>query len=233
MKNFLNLKKTEIVALLSNGFVKLPSIKTKLNTEEFINKIVEEMGSSTFLTSTNSHKAILKKLGVDEYLAPTLFKIAKETFNYKGSINNQYHVVRMVRPGDIKEQYRAHFDSHIFTLVIPINIPFSKDMERGELIFYPNARRYPRTEIENFIGKVYFKKYANKTSMKELIKNKKAIMESFDDLRPILFNGMTTLHTNRFVHPTINQNRLTILAHFFDPSPAYGIGSILRKVRKR
>ena len=52
-----------------------------------------------------------------------------------------------------------------------VNIPHSKNKERGELLFYPNARKYPRTEIQNIIGKVLFKKYANKASMNKLIKS--------------------------------------------------------------
>ena len=79
----------------------------------------------------------------------------------------------------------------------------------------------------------FFKKYANKNSIDQLIHNNQAIIENFDDLRPILFNGITSLHTNKFVHPTINGKRITLLAHFFDPSPAFGIGALLRKIRNR
>ena len=43
MKDFLNLKNSEITKLITNGFVKLPSIKTILNTNEFTTKIVKEM----------------------------------------------------------------------------------------------------------------------------------------------------------------------------------------------
>jgi len=233
MKKYLNLKKIEIDKLLEEGFVKLSPINKILNLEIFSKKISSEMKNLTFSTVCKSHEELLNKLNIHESLSPILFEIAKKYFNYKGDIENQYHIVRMVRPGDTKEQYRAHFDSHIFTLVIPIKIPVSKNKEQGELILYPNARKYPKIEVENMLGKIYFKKYANKSSMSKLIKKKYARVENFEDMRPILFTGVTTLHTNRFVDPTIKENRITILAHFFDPSPKYGIGFILRKIRNR
>ena len=154
MKDFFTLDNSHITNLIENGFVKLKSMKN-LNLDDFAHEIEKEIGNSTFSTSSKSHIKLLKKLELEKTLTPLLFKIAKEKYNYKGSYNNQYHVARMVRPGDLKEQYRAHFDSHIFTLVIPINIPLSKDKERGELIIYPNARRFPKTEMENIVGKIF------------------------------------------------------------------------------
>jgi hypothetical protein len=233
MTKYLDVKQLEIDKLLEEGFVKLSPIDKAFNLEIFTKKILSEMKNLTFSTSCKSHEELLNKLKIKEHLSPILYRFAKKYFSYKGNIENQYHVVRMVRPGDIIEQYRAHFDSHIFTLVLPIKIPVSKSKERGELILYPNARRYPKFELENILGKIFFKKYANKNSISKLIEKKYARVENFDDMRPILFNGVTTLHTNKFVDQTIKGSRITILAHFFDPSPKYGIGSILRKIRNR
>jgi hypothetical protein len=66
------------------------------------------------------------KIKINKYLTPKLLNIAQKKFDYKGNISNQYHIARKVEPGNIKEMYRAHFDSHIFTLVLPIKIPRHK-----------------------------------------------------------------------------------------------------------
>ena len=65
----------------------------------------------------------LDNLQVDKHLTPKLFELAKKMFSYKGDLSNQYHVARKVEPGNSKEMFRAHFDSHLFTMVLPIKIP--------------------------------------------------------------------------------------------------------------
>ena len=63
--------------------------------------------------------------------------------------------------------------------------------------------------------------------------NHKKIVDNFKDYQPLLFVGNTTLHTNFPVSIDCSSYRLTLLAHFFDPSPKYGVGGLLRLVRNR
>ena len=63
--------------------------------------------------------------------------------------------------------------------------------------------------------------------------NHKKIVDNFKDYQPLLFVGNTTLHTNFPVSIDCSSYRLTLLAHFFDPSPKYGIGGFLRLIRNR
>ena len=59
--------------------------------------------------------------------------------------------------------YRAHFDSHLFTMVLPLKIPeTTQDGTAGDLIYFPNARKVPTNEISNFFGKAYYKRFASK-----------------------------------------------------------------------
>ena len=58
-------------------------------------------------------------------------------------------------------------------------------------------------------------------------------IDSFKDYQPLLFIGNTTLHTNYPVSTCSSSYRLTLLAHFFDPSPKYGVGGLLRLIRNR
>ena len=108
--------------LLENGFVKLPSLK-EFDLDFVASDISEEMGPLTFKELGSHHKNFLQHLSVDKYLTPKLHKIAKEFFSYKGDLSNQYHIARKVEPGNSKEMFRAHFDSHIFTMVLPLKIP--------------------------------------------------------------------------------------------------------------
>ena len=219
--------------LIDIGYVKLPSL-AEYDLDFLASDILNEMGMSTFKELGSSHKNFLDDLEVHKYLTPKLHRIAKEVFGFKGELSNQYHVARKVEPGNSKEMFRAHFDSHIFTMVLPIKIP-ETDMKgtAGDLIYFPYARKVPSNEITNFIGKVYYKKYASKEGIEKFSLNNSRKIDNFRDYQPLLFIGNTTLHTNFPVSISCSSYRLTLLAHFFDPSPKYGVGSLLRLIRKR
>ena len=219
--------------LLNDGFVKLPSLRM-LDLENISSNISDEMGSLTFKELGLCHKNFLDELAVEKYLTPKLHKIASEVFSYKGDDSNQYHVARKVEPGNAKEMFRAHFDSHLFTMVLPIKIPeISNNGTAGDLIYFPYARKVPGNEITNFIGKAYYKRYASKEGMEKFSSNSSKKIDDFRDYQPLLFVGNTTLHTNYPVSPDCSSYRLTLLAHFFDPSPKYGVGGLLRLIRNR
>ena len=219
--------------LLEKGFVKLPSL-SMFDLDFLANSISDEMGSLTFKELGSAHKNFLDSLSVDKYLNPKLIKIAQDVFNFKGDISNQYHVARKVEPGNSKEMFRAHFDSHLFTMVLPIKIPeITEEGTAGDLIYFPYARKAPSNEISNFIGKAYYKKYASKEGMEKFSSHSQKKVDNFRDYEPLLFIGNTTLHTNYPVSLGCSSYRLTLLAHFFDPSPKYGVGGLLRLIRNR
>ena len=153
---------TRLEKLIDVGYVKLPSL-SEYDLDFLASDISNEMGTSTFKELGLNHKKFLDDFEFQKYLTPKLHKIAKEAFNYKGDLSNQYHVARKVEPGNSKEMFRAHFDSHIFTIVLPIKIPETSDEgTSGDLIYFPYARKVPSNEITNYIGKAYYKKYASK-----------------------------------------------------------------------
>lgn len=219
--------------LVANGYVKLPSLRS-FDIDVTANNISSEMGDLTFKELCVSHKKFLDELEVEKYLTPKLLDIARTKFNFKGDFSNQYHIARKVEPGNSKEMFRAHFDSHLFTMVLPIKIPeHSQDGTAGDLIYFPNTRANPKNEINNFIGKAYYKKYASKDGLEKFSLKSKMNIDNFKDYQPLLFIGNTTLHTNYPVSSDCSSYRLTLLAHFFDPSPKIGIGGILRFIRNR
>ncbi|MDA9032445.1 hypothetical protein N9H75_04310 [Amylibacter sp.] len=233
IKEYWNDIDSRLQTLVENGVVKLPTLN-QFNLEYLANEILEEMGQLTFKELGLKHKSFLDDLLVDQYLTPKLFDIARDVFNFKGDISSQYHVARKVEPGNSKEMFRAHFDSHLFTMVLPIKIPkANKGGTAGELIYFTNARRPPKGEISNIIGKAYHKKYASKEGLETYSLSCQKNVEDFRDNQPLVFVGNTTLHTNYPVSFDCSSYRLTLLAHFFDSSPKYGIGSLLRILRNR
>ena len=158
-------KKLEL--LVQNGYVKLPSLKA-YDLDIIAHNISSEMDSLTFKELGFSHKKFLEELEVEKYLTPKLLDIAQNKFNFKGDLSNQYHIARKVEPGNSKEMFRAHFDSHLFTMVLPIKIPeHSENGTAGDLVYFPNTRANPNNEIYNFIGKAYYKKFASKNGLEK------------------------------------------------------------------
>ena len=158
--------------LINKGYVKLPSIAS-LDLNQISERILSQISDKTYTELNDEHKIFIGKLLLDKYLAPKLFDFAQREFGYKGQISNQYHVARSAIPGEKK--YRAHFDSHIFTLVIPLRIPEvnSKNDSIGELMYFPNMRVFPKNELTDFIGKLWTKQYSSQSGIKKLAKKKK------------------------------------------------------------
>jgi len=219
--------------LVNNGFVKLPSLKI-FQLDDLADKINAEMNGSTFVELCSSHNLFLQQLCIDQNLTPKLHQIARNILGYRGEISNQYHIARRVEAGNTKEMFRAHFDSHLFTLVLPIKIPKPNDGKvTGDLIYFPKARKEPKSEIGNFIGKISYKRFASKSGIDKFSESHHKLTDDFQDYKPLLFIGNTTLHTNKMVSSECESYRLTLLAHFFDPSPKYGLGGVLRLLRNR
>ena len=229
MKELVNIDKNK---LLSNGWVLLPELRlTDQENNEIINEASTLKDVKVYEESTPLHNKLYHFRNLDTILKPKLIEIAKD-MGYAVNKNDVYCITRMVKSSNPKEMYKAHFDSHLFTLVTPIKIPSSKgSSENGELIIYPRIRNEPKSELQNFTQKLFYKYFANKKGIKK-INSKNAYKEfNFKDRVPLLFLGRQTLHYNKPFDS--DEYRITLLTHFFDPSSKYGIGNILRKIRNR
>lgn len=224
---------TSLDSLLRHGFCRLPTLAS-LDLDKYSEQISEEANDGTWSSLVDSHRKFLSVLAIDKYLAPKLYEIAQTSFGFKGNLSDQYHIARRVNVGDHKESYRAHFDSHLFTLVMPLKIPrATRDGSQGELIYLPYARKMPHHEFINTLEKVLWKKFASKRGVERLGAYAELRTADFLDYRPLLFIGNTTFHTNKPVSADCSHYRLSLLSHFFDPSPRYGVGSLLRRIRRR
>lgn len=220
--------------LVSKGSVKLPSVKNAPWRKNLYLECLDQIRNKSYAENLPANQNFLIQTNIISDLLPRLKQISENDLGISVDLNDVYNVCRLVRPGDTSEGYRGHFDSHLFTLVTPINIPNFENLEQGgQLHYYPKARKQPQLELQNIFGKIYHKKYNSEQGFKALSKKTERIIDDFQDYRPLLFLGNTTFHGNSPVDSKSGENRMTILTHFFDPSPKYGIGRILRTIRNR
>lgn len=225
---------SDLASLVKDGAVKLSPVSKFEWRQEVYEECMEEIGSRSYGENLNGNKNLIRHMEIKETLTPKLVKVAKEHFGLTVNQTDVYNITRLVRPGDNSEGFRGHFDSHLFTLVTPINIPnFCSIQNSGQLYYFPKVRNFPKNEIKNILQKAYYKRFNSASGFEKLGNSTKKSIDNFSDYRPLLFVGTTTFHGNAPVQQTSNQNRMTILTHFFDPSHKYGIGALMRKLRNR
>tara|TARA_B100001057_G_scaffold501183_1_gene621635 strand:+ start:4997 stop:5692 length:696 start_codon:yes stop_codon:yes gene_type:complete len=221
--------------LLSKGFVKVPTLTLSDNErKDLLYNILNSKSNKIYLEMTDAHKQFLDMKNINKSLTPFLSNLAKK-MGFLVNDKDIYCVTRVVNPNDPHESFKAHFDSHLFTLVTPIRIPRNENCDEGngELIAFPKLRSEPKLELFNIMQKAFYKLFANERGINYLSRNKDNYIFNFKDNNPVLFLGRTTLHFNLPVENKNGDKRVTLLTHFFDPSPKIGIGSILRKLRRR
>ena len=223
----MKLTNQQLVDLVTNGYTILPQLI--FNNIDFNNI---EIGDYTYNENSKLSQDFLDSFNFSE-LKVQLAEFANKSFNIKVEQNDIYSITRYLKSYDNLESYRGHFDSHIFTIVTPVKIPKTNSPESGQLIVFPNIRNNPKNELINFYGKLKYKVlYGRVKGYQKLMKKKHFVEFDFKDHYSIIFLGRQCFHGNRSFAKAPNGERITILTHFFDPNKS-GIGSILRKIRKR
>ena len=221
--------------LITHGAVKLDSVKETSWRQGIYDACLNEIGKKSYGENLPANLKFLEVSGILNTLLPKLITIAQQNFSTNVSAPDLYNVCRLVRPGDTSEGFRGHFDSHLFTLVTPINIPSSmlSDQDCGQLHYFPKSRKQPRSEIENVLGKLAYKRLNSESGFDKLGQSTSRVVDTFEDYRPLLFLGNTTFHGNSPISLSFKENRMTILTHFFDPSSKFGVGALMRRIRRR
>ena len=224
--------------LILQGYCYLPPINNLVDLKKATYSLLEESKDRTFNENLKTHIEINEKLQVQRYLTPKLLKVAKEYFNFSGEISDQYHITRIVKTNIRSEFYRSHFDSHCFTLILPINIlkPYKEQIssqECGDLYFFPNARKAPTTELINLSQKILYRRFRGRKGFLKLSKKINHIQVPFSDYRPLLFVGLNTFHGNFPISSETSSQRVSLLSHFFDPSNQLGLSRFTRFLRNR
>jgi hypothetical protein len=230
--NNLTITPKQELELISNGYTSLPQIKIESISSDEIDYLISSR-DKTYTASTEFHKKYIEKNKIYLELKNDLKEIAKKYYKNKAKYDDTYSITRITKGSQSSESYLGHFDSHLFTLVTPVVIPEANTEEFGQLIIFPKIRKEPKNELINIFWKTFYKIYNTKEKFTKLMEKKNYVELDFKDSNPILFLGRVSLHANRGFKEDMKTYRITLLTHFFDPSPKYGIGNMLRIFRSR
>jgi hypothetical protein len=145
-----------------------------------------------------------------------------------------FHVLRCASSSSLAESHNRHYDSHLLTLLIPLQLA-APGIHNGDLVMYRKPRLYVTTLI-NLICKI---RHGFLRSLPFGIRS----WHTLRDLRvgnckriPVKpgsvyeFNGFALQHANLDVQ---NGQRRTLLIHYYDPGHSLGLSEMLRRGRFR
>lgn len=217
---------------LKYGFSPLPQLKLSHPIKDKLKKLALDQQniyaeSDEVLEMIFPDDEILNKFGQD--LSVFSSKAINRNITY--SKDNFYSIIRRTTSSQKTEAFLGHFDSHICTIVIPVQIPHAKEFESGELVLFPNVRDVQSSKLRNLFKKISFQFYKNRPQkIQNLEKKYSKKIFNFRDDNPIIFHGFNSFHWNLPFYG--EEDRITILIHYYDPE-RFGLGKILRVIRNR
>ena len=215
------------VMLLTKGYAVLPQL-----TFDKIDYSKDEVGGNTYNENSVISRDFLSSFNFKE-LKLQLASLAMESLRISVEKNDTYSITRVLKSYDNLESYRGHFDSHVFTIVTPVEIPETNSPESGQLVVFPKIRDNPTNEFKNFYEKLKYKiLHGKKRGYISLMRKSNFVEFDFKDKSSIIFLGRQCFHGNRSFAKAPNGERITILTHLFDPNKR-GVGALLRRLRKR
>lgn len=211
------------------------SKKELKSLKKFVQLNLKKNNDKTFFLSSrsnnlinryfNNNKMLKKKIKLFLHKLSEKFDIA----DYKKK--EIYTVLRVIKNERIQnESYKFHFDSHLFTIIVPIFIPNTKKSNNGHLFISPNLRKINKSILINIFQKITYQILLKKIlGYKKLIKvlNFKKIV-----LKPgsiFLFNGFRNLHGNADI--ANGDLRATLLIHFYDIFESSKLVNLNRQLR--
>lgn len=126
--------------------------------------------------------------------------------------------------------YKFHFDSTVFTILIPIHLPDCGLLNSGNLILFPNVRPYrssllinllEKSLIQNSLFSLLFRWFFSRTIERHVIEMREGGI--------YIFRGYRSLHANTGLHP--EKLRSVLLLHYGNPYPNSVIPRIIRRIR--
>ena len=216
---------------LRQGYAFAPQLKFKPTSFQ-LNQLLSGK-RKTHIQDSQLHLKYLKK--IEKFILPELIKKVPKHLKKNVRKNDLYNITKIVRPYEISESDRSHFDSHLFTLITPINIPKSSSkVNRGQLVVFQKLRKEPMNELFNLLGKLYyFIFYSSPQKLQKLFDTKNYIELDFYDMVPVIFLGRQCFHYSMPFESNNNECHILLITHFFDPSPFWSVGNVNRYIRNR
>lgn len=180
--------------------------------------------SDGFFINNEAHLSVIN----DTPIIKELEEEMRQEANQRKYDFNEIHLVRSV-DSNSNERLRTHFDSHLYTIVLPSQLPDPVGEDFGQLYMVPCKRSRPSSDLNNIVSKLFSFIYRGGSGMKLLRKNKRYIEINLAKDEGIVFEGMICLHGNK---PNLTeQKRVTLISHYIDPFPN-GAGALMRSIRK-
>jgi hypothetical protein len=144
-----------------------------------------------------------------------------------------YNGLRVVagQSGD-KKSLIHHYDRYVITALVPILIPEGPKRLKGELLLFPNTRKYRRFALFNILEKAVLQ--SNWYQRRFTRRLPEGDMPEIRYLKPgnlYLFWGYRTYHTNFPVAPDLV--RATLLLHHGEPHPKSLVLDTIRTLQIR
>jgi hypothetical protein len=147
----------DVNLLRSQGFLHLDAIPAAARGK-FIESIESKKNGGTYSENIELGLSVLAEMGLSiEFLV----KLHREVFYEPADPDSFYFIVRKVESGQSREAFRSHFDSHRFTIVVPLRVP-----NVGGELFHSSVRKEPRNALSNLAGKIFWKLFASRLGYK-------------------------------------------------------------------
>ncbi|XQM33654.1 Fe2OG dioxygenase domain-containing protein [Cupriavidus sp. H19C3] len=145
-----------------------------------------------------------------------------------------HHVLRCVSVANHPDGHCRHFDSHLLTLLIPLQLAAPDAFFNGDLVVYPRVRRRIST-IGNVLCKLRHGIQRNlpfalrkRLTLRDLRRGR-CTRVGVQPGNVYVFNGFALKHAN--LHVEAGQRR-SLLIHYYDPGFSLGLSKVLRLMRK-
>lgn len=186
-----------------------------------VHGLIEQKGQRYFaLNYLSRHEGTpLQELSVDPQARQLMERLAQIGCPKAKSDGEVYTGLRVVAgsTGDEKSLLH-HYDKHVITALVPILIPDGPKRRAGELVVFPNRRRYRRSAVVNIVEKAIVQNdwYRRRVNRK-LAAGDPPNIKYLTPGNLYLFWGYRTLHSNFPV--ARGMVRATMMLHHGDPHP--------------
>jgi hypothetical protein len=193
-----------------------------VRAQRYVMNLIEQKGDRYFALNWPSREIGTppEELVGDPRLSALLRSLVQLGCPRAGMEDEIYNVLRVVTgdPSGNRKSLIYHYDNTVITALVPIIIPQGPSRKAGELLAFPNRRRYRSTAAFNMLEKAIVQ--SNRYRRRFTRRLPEGDLPEIRMLKPgnlYLFWGYRTYHANFPVSP--GMLRATMLLHHGEPHP--------------